>query len=255
MLFETIELDKKQGVAWVDLNRPGVRNAFNEKLIAELQIVFSELSLDPEVKVIVLGGRGASFCAGADLNWMKKMANYSYEENMLDASALANMLYTIYQCPKPVIAKVHGDAYAGGLGLVAVCDIVIASDLANFCLSEAKLGLLPATISPYVIKAMGEQASRRYFITAERFSATQAHQMGFVHELVSPEQLDDIVEKMIATLLSNGPNAVMACKQLVKEVAGKEINVDLIKETAKKIAEIRGTNEAQVRMANFLEKK
>lgn len=255
MLFETIELDKKQGVARVMLNRPDVRNAFNEKLIAELKTVFSELSLDPEIKVIILGGHGASFCAGADLNWMKKMANYSYDENMLDASALANMLHTIYQCPKPVIAKVHGDAYAGGLGVVAVCDIVIASNQANFCLSEAKLGLLPATISPYVIKAMGEQSSRRYFITAERFNADQARQMGLVHELADPDQLDDVVEKMIGTLLSNGPNAVMACKQLVKDVAGKEINDDLIKETAKRIADIRGTKEAQVRMANFLEKK
>ena len=157
--------------------------------------------------------------------------------------------------PKPVIAKVHGDVYAGGVGLVAVCDLVIASDQVHFCLSEAKLGLLPATISPYVIKALGEQASRRYFITAERFTANRAYQLGLVHELVNIEQLDDVVEKIITTLRSNGSNAVMACKKLVQDVAGIEITHELIKETAKRIADIRGTKEAQVRMANFLEKK
>ena len=237
------------------LNRPDVRNAFNEKLIEELQRIFLELTDDPTIQVIVLGGRGLSFCAGADLNWMKKMTNYSYEENLLDATALANMLHTVYQCPKPVIAKVHGDVYAGGVGLVAVCDLVIASDQVHFCLSEAKLGLLPATISPYVIKALGEQASRRYFITAERFTANRAYQLGLVHELVNIEQLDDVVEKIITTLRSNGSNAVMACKKLVQDVAGIEITHELIKETAKRIADIRGTKEAQVRMANFLEKK
>ena len=255
MLFETIEIDKDHGVARVFLNRPDVRNAFNEKLIEELQRIFLELTDDPTIQVIVLGGRGLSFCAGADLNWMKKMTNYSYEENLLDATALANMLHTVYQCPKPVIAKVHGDVYAGGVGLVAVCDIVIASDQVHFCLSEAKLGLLPATISPYVIKALGEQASRRYFITAERFTANRAYQLGLVHELVNIEQLDDVVEKIITTLRSNGSNAVMACKKLVQDVAGIEITHELIKETAKRIADIRGTKEAQVRMANFLEKK
>lgn len=255
MLFETIEIDKDHGVARVFLNRPDVRNAFNEKLIEELQRIFLELTDDPTIQVIVLGGRGLSFCAGADLNWMKKMTNYSYEENLLDATALANMLHTVYQCPKPVIAKVHGDVYAGGVGLVAVCDLVIASDQVHFCLSEAKLGLLPATISPYVIKALGEQASRRYFITAERFTANRAYQLGLVHELVNIEQLDDVVEKIITTLRSNGSNAVMACKKLVQDVAGIEITHELIKETAKRIADIRGTKEAQVRMANFLEKK
>ncbi|HEY9107860.1 MAG TPA: enoyl-CoA hydratase-related protein, partial [Roseateles sp.] len=161
-------------IARVTLNRPEVRNAFNEALIAELTAAFTELGRRSDLRAIILAAEGKAFCAGADLNWMKAMAGYSWEENHADATRLADMLWAIYSCPVPVVARVQGDVYAGGVGLVACADIVVAVNTAGFCLSEAKLGLLPATIGPYVVKALGEQASRRYFVTAERFSADEA---------------------------------------------------------------------------------
>ena len=169
-------------IVYVTLNRPEVRNAFNEGLISELQDVFTKLGADDDCRVIVLQANGKSFCAGADLNWMKSMANFTKAENIADSRKMALMLNTIYSCPKPVIAKVQGDAYAGGVGLASVCDILIASTQVRFCISEAKLGLLPATIAPYVIRALGEQASRRYFVTAEVFTAAHGKEIGFVHE-------------------------------------------------------------------------
>ena len=183
------------------------------------------------------------------------MAAYTYDENTADAQLLAKMLNTMYRCPKPVIARVQGDAYGGGVGLVAVCDIVIVSDEAHFCLSESRLGLLPATISPYVIKALGEQACRRYFITAERFSATDAHRMGFAHLLSGPHELDLNVEKICQAIIQNGPAAVMGCKKLVQDYASMPIDESLVKDSVKRIAEIRCSNEAQSRMKSFLEKK
>ena len=165
-------------VARVFLNRPEVRNAFNDTTIAELTQVFTELSADTQLRAIVLGGHGKAFCAGADLSWMRAMADFDWEQNRADAQALADMLWAVWRCPVPVVGRVHGDCYAGGVGLAAVCDVLVAADGVNFCLSEAKLGLLPGTISPYVIRAMGEQASRRYFVTAERFSAAQAQAHG-----------------------------------------------------------------------------
>ncbi len=178
MTYETLLVTVADKVATVTLNRPDLRNAFNEQAIAELARVFDELGRNDGVRAIVLAANGPSFCAGADLNWMKKMAGYSHDENEADAMRLAEMLRTIYLCPKPVVARVQGDCYAGGMGLVAACDIVVASEAAGFCLSEVKLGLIPATISPYVIKAMGEQAARRYFLTAERFDAAEAQRIG-----------------------------------------------------------------------------
>jgi methylglutaconyl-CoA hydratase len=166
--------------AQVWLNRPDVRNAFNDGVIAELTQAFGELGADPQLRCITLGGRGKAFCAGADLNWMKAMAGYDWEANRADAQALADMLHAIYSCPVPVVGRIHGDCYAGGVGLAAVCDVLVAVQGVQFCLSEARLGLLPATIGPYVLKALGEQASRRYFITAERFSAEEAHRLGFL---------------------------------------------------------------------------
>ena len=174
-----------------------MRNAFNETTIAELTQAFGALGSDQSVRAIVLAANGVAFCAGADLNWMKKMADYSHDENLADAGQLATMLQTIYTCPKPVIAKVQGDCYAGGMGLVAACDIVVTVDTAHFCLSEVKLGLIPATISPYVIKAMGENAARRYFLTAERFTASEAHRVGFAHEVVTAEMLDAKVAELL----------------------------------------------------------
>lgn len=238
----------------VTLNRPEVRNAFNEVLIHELNDVFMKLSNDDRCRVIVLQAAGKSFCAGADLNWMKSMANFTNEENIADSRKMAQMLNTIYRCPKPVIARVQGDAYAGGVGLAAVCDIVVASTHARFCISEAKLGLLPATISPYVIRALGEQASRRYFVTAEVFTATQAKEMGFVHELVDSEALDSKINEISQAILANGPLAVLACKKIVQDVANQAITPALIEETVSRIATIRRSDEAQNLMKAFLEK-
>ena len=207
------------------------------------------------MRAIVLSGNGPAFCAGADLNWMKKMAGYSDDENRADALRLAEMLRAIYTCPKPVIARVQGDTYAGGVGLVAACDIVVAVDTANFCLSEAKLGLIPATISPYVIRALGEQASRRYFITAERFSAAEAHRLGLVHELVSADTLDTKVNDITAALVANSPNAVRESKRLVREVSGAAVNDALLADTAERIAAIRASEEGREGVQSFLGKR
>jgi len=241
-------------IARVTLNRPDVRNAFNAELIAELTGAFTTLGQDAGLRAIVLAAEGKAFCAGADLNWMKAMAGYSWEENHADASRLADMLWAIYACPVPVIARVQGDVYAGGVGLVACADIVVAVDSAGFCLSEAKLGLLPATIGPYVVKALGEQASRRYFVTAERFSAAQAHRLGLVHEVVAAEALDAQVDELTAALTANGPAAVRACKQLVKDVASREITPALRDDTARRIADIRASAEGREGVQSFLNK-
>jgi methylglutaconyl-CoA hydratase len=172
-------------VARITLNRPDVRNAFNDEVIAELTQAFTQVGQDPQVRAVVLAADGPAFCAGADLNWMRRMADYTREENLADAGALAEMLRTIHNCLKPTIARVQGDVFAGGVGLVAACDMAVSVDTATYCLSEVKLGLIPATISPYVIRAMGARAAQRYFLTAERFSAAEAHRIGMVHEVVT----------------------------------------------------------------------
>lgn len=240
--------------ARVTLNRPDVRNAFNAELIAELTGAFTTLGQDASLRAIVLAAEGKAFCAGADLNWMKAMAGYSWAENHADATRLADMLWAIYACPVPVIARVQGDVYAGGVGLVACADVVVAVDTAGFCLSEAKLGLLPATIGPYVVKALGEQASRRYFVTAERFSAAEAHRLGLVHEVVAAEALDAKVAEITTALAANGPAAVRACKQLVKDVASREITPALRDYTARRIADIRASAEGREGVQSFLNK-
>lgn len=255
MEYQTLTVSIEDKLATVTLNRPDLRNAFNEHAIAELALAFDELGRLDEVRAIVLAANGPSFCAGADLNWMKKMAGYSHGENQEDAARLADMLRTIYLCPKPVVAKVQGDCYAGGMGLVAACDIVVASEVANFCLSEVKLGLIPATISPYVIKAMGEQASRRYFLTAERFDAQEARRIGFAHEVVPAEALDASVAAIVKSLVSNSPNAVREAKKLVREVVGQPVDDALLADTANRIAEIRASMEGREGVASFLEKR
>ena len=251
----TLAITRAGPVARVTLNRAQVRNAFNDAVIAELTAAFAELSQDLTLRAIVLAAEGKAFCAGADLNWMKSMAGYSWEENHADAAKLAEMLWTLYRCPVPVIARVQGDVYAGGVGLVAVCDIVVASEQAGFCLSEAKLGLLPATISPYVVRALGEQAARRYFVTAERFSAAEAHRLGLVHELTSPETLDEKVDELLATLVANSPAAVRACKRLVQDVAHAPITADLRDDTARRIADMRASSEGREGVQSFLNKR
>lgn len=255
MNYETLTIAIADKVASVTLNRPELRNAFNEQAIAELALAFDELGRNELVRAIVLAANGPAFCAGADLNWMKKMAGYSIDENLADASRLADMLRTIYLCPKPTVAKVQGDCYAGGMGLVAACDIVVAADTVNFCLSEVKLGLIPATISPYVIKAMGEQAARRYFITAERFDAAAALRMGFAHEVVAADDLDTTVAGLLKSLVSNSPHAVVEAKKLVREVVGVPVTDALLRDTAERIAAIRASNEGREGVASFLEKR
>jgi methylglutaconyl-CoA hydratase len=253
--YHTLELRREGYLATITLTRPDVRNAFNETTIAELTQAFGALGSDQSVRAIVLAANGVAFCAGADLNWMKKMADYSHDENLADAGQLATMLQTIYSCPKPVVARVQGDCYAGGMGLVAACDIVVTVDSAYFCLSEVKLGLIPATISPYVIKSMGENAARRYFLTAERFTAIEAHRMGFAHEVVAAEMLDAKVAELVKALVSNSPNAVKQAKTLVREVGGREISASLIASTVKSIAQIRASDEGREGVRSFLEKR
>lgn len=255
MTYTTLTIEREDCIATVTLNRPDVRNAFNETTIAEIKQAFSELGDDAALRAIVLAANGPAFCAGADLNWMKKMAGYTHAENHADALQLAEMLRTIYLCPKPVVAKVQGDCYAGGMGLVAACDIIVAVEEANFCLSEVKLGLIPATISPYVIKAMGETASRRYFLTAERFGAREALRIGFVHEVVSAQALDAKVAEIVKALVNNSPNAVQQAKVLVREVAGQEVNDGLLADTAERIAQIRASDQGREGVASFLEKR
>jgi methylglutaconyl-CoA hydratase len=242
-------------VARVDLNRPDVRNAFSAQVIAELTQAFTELGQDKALRAIVLGGQGKAFCAGADLTWMREAAHNTWQDNLADAERMATMLHTLWACPVPIVARVHGDCYAGGVGLAAVSDVLIAARGVQFCLSEAKLGLLPATISPYVVRAMGEQAARRYFITAERFDADAARAMGFVHEVVASEHLDTSVTAVVAALVANGPAAVKACKQVVKDVAGRPIDADLRSRTAQMIADIRASDEGREGVASFLGKR
>ncbi len=242
-------------VAEIYLNRPEVRNAFNDNVIAELTQAFTTLGTDSTLRAIVLGGHGKAFCAGADLTWMRAMAGYDWQRNRADAQALADMLWAVYRCPVPVVGRIHGDCYAGGVGLAAVCDVLIAADVVHFCLSEAKLGLLPATIGPYVVRALGEQASRRYFTTAERFSAQRANELGFVHEVVTADALDAKVHEVVAALVANGPTAVRACKRLVQDLAGRPIDDALRADTARRIADIRASAEGKEGVQSFLDKR
>jgi len=253
--MKNLLLDVSGAVATVTLNRPEMRNAFNDEVIPELTRVFAELGGRDDVRCIVLAANGPAYCAGADLNWMKRMADYTRAENLADAGALAEMLRTIYECPKPTIAKVQGDVYAGGTGLVAACDVAVSVETAHYCLSEVKLGLIPATISPYVIRAMGARAAHRYFLTAERFNAAEAHRIGFVHEVVPADGLDAKVAELAQAFVNAGPAAVKACKRLVQDVAGHDITPELIARTVEGIADIRATPEGREGVQSFLQKR
>ena len=253
--MQHLQISTTGAVATVTLNRPDVRNAFNDEVIGELTDAFRELGQRDDVRCIVLAAAGTAFCAGADLNWMRRMADYTREENLADAGQLATMLRTIYECPKPTIARVQGDAYAGGTGLVAACDIAISVNSANYCLSEVRLGLIPATISPYVIRAMGARAAHRYFLTAERFDASEAHRIGFVHEVVSADALDAKVAELAQTLVNAGPQAVRLCKKLVQEVTEQAITPALVQMTVEDIADIRVSAEGREGVQSFLQKR
>jgi methylglutaconyl-CoA hydratase len=252
---ETLAVDVRNNVGLVALNRPELHNAFNAALIEELTTVLQALDADASVRAVVLTGHGKSFCAGADLNWMKKMAGFSPAENLADAQALALMLRTLNGLSKPTVACVRGAAFGGGVGLVACCDIAVTAQDAVFSLSEAKLGLIPATISPYVIEAIGARAARRYFLTAERFTAAEAFRIGLVHDIVPEPELDARINELLGALLVAGPMAQLECKALIRGVAHKPIDVDVIAGTAEHIAAVRASPEGREGVAAFLAKR
>ena len=252
---ETLDVDVRNNIGLVALNRPDVYNAFNEKLIGELTTVLQALDAQAAVRAVVLTGHGKSFCAGADLNWMKKMAAYDAAENLADAQALALMLRTLNGLSKPTVACVRGAAFGGGVGLVACCDIAVAAHDAIFSLSEAKLGLIPATISPYVIEAIGARQARRYFLTAERFTAAEAFRIGLVHDIVPEPELDARINELLGELLVAGPVAQLECKALIRGVAHKPIDADVIAGTAEHIAAVRASPEGKEGVAAFLGKR
>jgi methylglutaconyl-CoA hydratase len=255
MDYRAIEIQPGNGVAVLWLNRPEVRNAFDETMIAELTAALGALEADPLVRAVVLAGQGKVFCAGADLNWMKRMAGFGEEENRKDAMMLATLLHKLHTLRKPTIARVHGAAYAGGIGLLAACDIAVAASDTEFCVSEVKLGLSPATISPYVIAAMGERAARRYFLSAERFSAAEAYRIGLVQDIALPHELDAKVNEILGEIVQGGPAAHAAAKELIRTVARARVDTALIAETAARIAAIRVSEEGQEGMRAFLEKR
>ncbi|MSQ72304.1 MAG: enoyl-CoA hydratase/isomerase family protein [Betaproteobacteria bacterium] len=254
MTFNTIETEVRNGVGIVWLNRPEVRNAFNDDMIVELTHAFVAMDKDPAVRAMVLAAHGKAFCAGADLNWMKRMSGFSYKENYADAMHLANMLRTLHSLAKPTIARVHGPAYAGGMGLLSACDIAVATIGAEFCLSEVKLGLVPATISPYVIAAMGERMARRYFLSAEVFTAAEAYRIGLVQELVADDEIDTRINALLGHILQGAPGAHAASKDLIKAVARAPLAPDLIADTANRIARARASEEGREGVRAFLEK-
>ena len=252
--YETIKVEYKDKVAWVTLNRPQVRNAFNAAMIAEMTAAFEAISADRSLRVVVLTGQGTSFCAGADLNWMGDVINYSYEQNLEDSLNLAKMFRRMSNCPLPTIARVNGPAIGGGTGMVAVCDLVVASEKAVFSLSEVKIGLVPACISPYVIRRLGDKNSREFFLTGERLTAQKAYAAGLINFLVDESELDNKVNELIEKLICSGPEALSWCKKLLAKVPGmneKEAGVF----TAEVITKLRMSDEGQEGMKAFFEKR
>ena len=250
-----LESVDERGVARLTLTRPEVHNAFNDQLIGELTLALNGLESDPRVRLVVLAAEGRSFSAGADLNWMKAMAGYGEAENLRDAEALAGLMRTLDGLAKPTLALVQGPAYGGGVGLVAACDIAIAADTASFCLSEVRLGLIPAVISPYVVAAIGQRAARRYFQTAESFSAERALALGLVHEVVPARALEGAEDRCVEALLRGGPRAQGEAKALVAAVAGRPLDDALVRDTAERIARLRVGAEGREGIAAFLEKR
>ena len=254
-MSQHLSITQSGPVARITLTMPEIRNAFSDEVIQAITEAFADVGTRADVRAVVLAAEGPAFCAGANLNWMRRMADYTREENLADASKLAAMLRTIAECPKPTIARVQGDVYAGGMGLVAACDMAVSVDTAWYCLSEVKIGLAPATISPYVIRAMGARAAQRYFLTAERFTAAEAHRIGFVHEVVTADALDAKVDELLKALTSASPAAVMACKTLVADVVGRDIDEGLIAYTVEAIADIRASAEGREGVQAFLNKR
>ena len=255
MSYETLEIVRAAGVATIWMNRPDVHNAFNAQLIADLTTARIELDADDSVRAVVLAGRGKSFSAGADLNWMKAAGEASEAENFADAMRLAGMLRTLAEMNKPTIARVHGAALGGGMGLASACDICIAGDKAVFATSEVKFGIIPSAISPYVIRAIGERQATRYFQTAERIGAARAAELGLAHEAVASEELDAKVKEVVEALLQGGPKSQAAAKDLIRAVANRPLSDALVEDTARRIASLRATPEAKEGLAAFLDKR
>lgn len=255
--MKTLKIERDaRGVALIAMNRPEVHNAFDEAMIREVIEAFRDLGCDDSVRVIIVAAEGKSFCAGADLNWMKRASEYDEDQNREDAGELALMLNAIYACPKPVIARVQGNAFGGGVGVVAAADIAIGVSDVQFALSEVKLGIIPAVISPYVIEAIGARYAHRYFITAERFSGSEAYRIGLLHDLApSIDAMDEMIAALCTTLLGNGPRAIEAAKNLIQAVAQKPIDDELMEDTIERIAQIRSTPEAKEGIGAFLQKR
>ncbi|MFA7606719.1 MAG: enoyl-CoA hydratase/isomerase family protein [Rhodocyclaceae bacterium] len=254
-MYETLEIELSGGVATVWMNRPDVHNAFNAQLIADLAAACRQLEADEAVRVMVLAGRGKSFSAGADLNWMKAAGEASEAENFADAMKLASMLRTLAEMSKPTIARVHGAALGGGMGLASACDICIAGERAVFATSEVKFGIIPSAISPYVIRAIGERQAYRYFQTAERIDATQAVGLGLAHEAVASEALDARVGEIVTALLQGGPKAQAAAKDLIRGVANRPVSDAVVEDTVRRISQLRATPEAREGLEAFLSKR
>lgn len=246
---------RSNGIASITLNRPEIHNAFDDSFISELTRAIQQLDQDDSVRIITLTAEGKSFSAGADLNWMKRMADYSWEQNYQDSLQLAGLMQSLYECSKTTVAIVQGAAFGGGVGLVACCDIALASDKAIFCLSEVKLGLIPAVISPYVVKAMGERNAKRYFATAEKFDALEAKHINLVHKVFSHAELNESAEDFLQKALANGPRAMYQAKRLVNYVNNRSIDENLIRETAQRIADTRASKEGKEGVSAFLEKR
>jgi len=246
---------KQNGVARITLNRPEIHNAFDDRFIRELTNAIYKINRNDKVRILVIDAAGESFSAGADLNWMKRMASYSWEQNYQDSLKLAGLMQELHDCSKVTIAIVQGAAYGGGVGLVSCCDIVLASDQAKFCLSEVKLGLIPSVISPYVVKAIGERNAKRFFATAEKFDANEAKLIQLVHKIIPHNELSDLSSDYINRILGNGPRAVYQSKRLVNHVSDKPINEDLVRDTAQRIADIRASSEGKEGVSAFLEKR
>ena len=255
MSYETLEIVREAGVATIWMNRPDVHNAFNAQLIADLTTACIALDADDSVRAVVLAGRGKSFSAGADLNWMKAAGEASEAENFADAMKLAGMLRTLAEMRKPTIARVHGAALGGGMGLASACDICIASDRAVFATSEVKFGIIPSAISPYVIRAIGERQAYRYFQTAERINAARAAALGLAHEAVATDELDAKVKEVVEALLQGGPKSQAAAKDLIRAVANRPVSDAVVEDTARRIASLRVTPEAKEGLAAFLDKR
>ena len=255
-MSESLAVERQGPIGLLTLNRPERHNAFDDVMIGELTEALRSMEAEDGIRVVVLSGAGKSFSAGADLNWMKRMAGYSKDENQRDAMGLAALMRTLAHLRKPTVARVHGAAYGGGVGLVACCDVAIASNAASFALSEARLGLVPAVISPYVVSAIGERAARRYFLTGERFEAAEAYRLGLVHDLGSGEgELDEKIGQVVDAILGCGPVAQREAKELIRAVAQRPVTSELIQDTAERIARIRSSPEGREGVAAFLEKR